>query len=1340
MAKLCSRCNGRLDGVTGLCPKCDARNLAGRCRRSIALALMCIAVAAVAVACFTGADVPAVSYVLARSGLRGGREAAVDPLSDNCIPAADSVARDARTGLIYADDMLIVMLEPDATDAQRQRAAEYVGGELVGAVPEIGMYQLRLPAGHALAELGELADGLMAEFECVTYATYDLAALHADAVDTPDDPWDGDVSRLDWQDGGVEGSNWWLEAISAPQAWALAGELPEIAIGICDNAFDVDHEELKGRVAFPNAVLESRNALPVWWRELGDAESRAASAHGTRVAGIIGARADNAAGIAGVVPNCELLLAPYAWSEQLGGYLAWDSSACANLVSLVRAGARVVNFSQGKSGGGATALDAEALAREGRLAALTIARLTAAGYEDFLVVQSAGNGAAGQAQDAVQNGLFASVTDASLDGCADAAPDEVRAHILIVGAVELTGSGYAYAGFSNYGAQVDVCAPGVDIYSAEPGALTRLQLSGGYGYQSGTSMAAPIAAGVCALVWAADPELSAAEVKAIVRDSCEVRVRLSSGEGAGFECGMVDAYRALRAALPAGATDGIFDLANASASTRVDASDDYAHLAEAWADLDGDGALERVWLSTAPGEAGMRRVLLFVGDQSGKVSAGLELARYAGDFEAQAHLLTDGAQWRLFVATRAQATGDAARYALLSYDAGALDAAVTLADLGDAAGGYPGLISIPRGAAPEQLCARSAAPDEYLRALNGAFAGYGVSFSAAGGSGVAIDAPGLLFTVSGAPAAGREATPDDAAGREATPDDAAGRDAADDAASMSLWSIFNNSDAAQSEGPAATDAPERLAADESDSTRAESDIAPYEGDALSANEDAHAVGGDAYGDDATYDGDANDNEDEPARADDEVRTGDSVTYSESDARDMLYAQNSGATCARRIEYTMPDGGVATVNADAGASAWDEYVEALGGVRRLDGMAASGSGYLADNAYACDPGCAFDGNVTTAWCSDGARAGQWLRVDWSEPQRIAGIALVNGYAKNADVWRANARAKLIALYADGDASSGELLGYFYLDDDSREQYFPLDARVELSTLTIAFVETYAGDKYDDLCMSELALYAAAADVPERDADEAAGSVRAVAALNLRAQPGLEADILTEVPAGALLEYMGAEAYDAEGARWINVRWGAQTGWLLARYVQYESEGAVPAEPDAGYDAGDEAGHAGDGAEDASDEAYHASVDATAQPGGYVINTTGKVNLRSEPNIGAASLCAIPERTALSYAGRDAVDDRGVRWFKVSYGGETGWVSSKYAEFASGGGAEYVRITGQSTNLRSAPSLNGENLAVLHKDDELIYRGETARDDRGVDWYAVEYDGGACWVSSKYAELK
>jgi subtilisin family serine protease len=69
--------------------------------------------------------------------------------------------------------------------------------------------------------------------------------------------------------------------------------------------------------------------------------------------------------------------------------------------------------------------------------------------------------------------------------------------------------------FSNYGRHnVDVFAPGKDIYSTIPG--------NEYVYFDGTSMASPVCAGVCALIWSRNPSLTAKDVKMIMEASVNI--------------------------------------------------------------------------------------------------------------------------------------------------------------------------------------------------------------------------------------------------------------------------------------------------------------------------------------------------------------------------------------------------------------------------------------------------------------------------------------------------------------------------------------------------------------------------------------------------------------------------------------------------------------------------------------------------------------------------------------------------------------------------------------------------------------------------------------------------
>lgn len=86
------------------------------------------------------------------------------------------------------------------------------------------------------------------------------------------------------------------------------------------------------------------------------------------------------------------------------------------------------------------------------------------------------------------------------------------ANWITVGASGDTALGALVAPFSNFGkAEVDVFAPGMEIYSTLP--------EGKYGRHQGTSMAAPVVAGIAALIWSHFPELTAAQVKQCIETS-----------------------------------------------------------------------------------------------------------------------------------------------------------------------------------------------------------------------------------------------------------------------------------------------------------------------------------------------------------------------------------------------------------------------------------------------------------------------------------------------------------------------------------------------------------------------------------------------------------------------------------------------------------------------------------------------------------------------------------------------------------------------------------------------------------------------------------------------------
>ncbi len=102
----------------------------------------------------------------------------------------------------------------------------------------------------------------------------------------------------------VSGLAWQLAAIGAPVAWRSSlGE--GVTVAVVDSAIDVDHPDLAGQ------VVASVSCLGAQGRASGCVASTdppsEADGHGTHVAGLLAARADDGRGVAGVAPRAQLL-------------------------------------------------------------------------------------------------------------------------------------------------------------------------------------------------------------------------------------------------------------------------------------------------------------------------------------------------------------------------------------------------------------------------------------------------------------------------------------------------------------------------------------------------------------------------------------------------------------------------------------------------------------------------------------------------------------------------------------------------------------------------------------------------------------------------------------------------------------------------------------------------------------------------------------------------------------------------------------------------------------------------------------------------------------------------
>lgn len=206
------------------------------------------------------------------------------------------------------------------------------------------------------------------------------------------------------------------------------------------------------------------------------------AAHGTHVAGIIGAIRNNDTGIKGVADNVEIMSvrAVPDGDER-------DKDVAAAIRYAVDNGASIINMSFGKSYGWDKGV--------------VDAAVKYAVKHDVLLVHAAGND--GKNTDIASNFPNDKFKKKGLFG-----PKEAKTW-LEIGALTWKGGEDAPASFSNYGKMnVDLFAPGYQINSTIP--------EGGYAKFSGTSMAAPVTAGVAALLRSYYPELSAKQIKEIL--------------------------------------------------------------------------------------------------------------------------------------------------------------------------------------------------------------------------------------------------------------------------------------------------------------------------------------------------------------------------------------------------------------------------------------------------------------------------------------------------------------------------------------------------------------------------------------------------------------------------------------------------------------------------------------------------------------------------------------------------------------------------------------------------------------------------------------------------------
>lgn len=372
---------------------------------------------------------------------------------------------------------LIVGLEPGAPSSATQAVSATVqgfGGQVVDEIPEISAIKVAVPEGSEQSVMGMVQSLGVVDYVEPNYL--------AEMLGEPDDEyWD---------------KQWDMRKIEAPQAWDLVKGSKDIVVAVVDTGIDYTHPDLKGGYASGgyDYVHDDNDPYPVGDGIGGDR----GVAHGSHVAGIIGATIDNGKGIAGLA---QVSIMGFRVLNDEGRGSFWDVAK--GIVEAAKAGAKIINLSLG-----------------GPRGKIVEAAVNFAYTSGALVIAAAGNSG--------RRGV-------SCPACYDS-----------VIAVSSTDKDDNLSPFSSYGPEVELAAPGGgdrtppegNIYSTVPGNR--------YAYMRGTSMAAPHVVGVAALVWSANPKLTAEQVRKILCDSADDLG--SHGKDEKFGCGRVNAYKAVKAA------------------------------------------------------------------------------------------------------------------------------------------------------------------------------------------------------------------------------------------------------------------------------------------------------------------------------------------------------------------------------------------------------------------------------------------------------------------------------------------------------------------------------------------------------------------------------------------------------------------------------------------------------------------------------------------------------------------------------------------------------------------------------------------------------------------------
>jgi subtilisin family serine protease len=360
----------------------------------------------------------------------------------------------------------LIQLDPSASTADIQKKARTRSLRLIPLHA--------LPAGH-LNEGLERADGIIFERLKIALVNERNAASLQQLQALRNTPFlSSEPERYIYARAGARrelpfkdtaAATWGIQAVNARKS-KFTGK--DVKLAILDTGFDFTHPDFMGRVIHRKSFVG---------RQAKDREG-----HGTHCAGIAGGGRKGKAGVRyGVAPGSRLYIGKILNDQGEGS----DGLALAGIEWALEQGCRVISMSFG------------AQVQKGDKHSVI--------FEEVAKIALANNclliGATGNESDR-EEGIIAPVNHPA--NCPSVMAVGALTEHLKISNYSCANVGRSGGQHTRSGGQVDIAAPGDDIFSA--------WIDGGHEVESGTSMAAPFVAGVAALLWEEHPDVSAREI------------------------------------------------------------------------------------------------------------------------------------------------------------------------------------------------------------------------------------------------------------------------------------------------------------------------------------------------------------------------------------------------------------------------------------------------------------------------------------------------------------------------------------------------------------------------------------------------------------------------------------------------------------------------------------------------------------------------------------------------------------------------------------------------------------------------------------------------------------